>query len=422
MVWVEDDRQRTTGGLQRDDVRHSPFAIRNPQFPPMRKIIHMDLDAFFCAVEEQRNPALQGIAFAVGGRPESRGVVASCSYAARRMGIHSAMPMAQAVRLCPELTIVASSHGVYSEVSRKVMAIVHQFTESVEQISIDEAFLDVSARPESATDLAVQIQGAIRRQLQLPSSFGVATNKLVAKIATDVGKAAAKGGDYPNAIQVVPPGEEASFLATLPTRALWGVGPKTAEKLAELDIHTIGDIAATPAATLQYHFGKNGADLHQRAHGIDNRNVETSHETKSISQETTFAVDVRDDAQLRRTVHEQAAQVARRLRRERLAGTTVKLKLRWSDFTTLTRQTTLDHLTDDADEIARLAEHLLTTHRPPGRAVRLIGVGVSGLGPPVRQMTIFDIPSEKDDKINQTIQSLRKRFGDDAVLRASDLD
>ncbi|MEZ4639214.1 MAG: DNA polymerase IV, partial [Caldilineaceae bacterium] len=282
--------------------------------------------------------------------------------------------------------------------------------------------LDVSARPESAPTLAAQIQRRIRHDRHLPASFGVATNKLVAKIATDVGKAAVGGNDYPNAIQTVPPGEEAAFLAPLPTRALWGVGPKTAEKLAEMGIHTIGDIAAAPVATLQYHFGKNGADLHERAQGIDTRPVETSRETKSISQETTFAVDVRDAEQLRQTVREQAGQVARRLRRAHLAGTTVKLKLRWSDFTTLTRQTTLAHPTDDVAEITRLAEHLLAEHRPTGRAVRLIGVGVSGLGPPARQMTIFDVPSEKDDKIDQTIRSLRKRFGDDAVLRASDLD
>lgn len=387
----------------------------------MRKIIHIDLDAFFCAVEEQRNPALRGLAFAVGGRPEERGVVASCSYAARRFGIHSAMPMSQAVKRCGDLVIVPTSHGVYRQVSQQVMAILHNLTDLVEQLSIDEAFLDVSARPESAPALAARLQQRIRNDLKLPASLGVATNKLVAKIATDVGKAAVESGNYPNAIQVVPPGEEAAFLAPLPARALWGVGPKTAEKLADMGIHTIGEIAHTPAPVLEGHFGKNGRDLHRRAQGIDTREVETSREAKSISQETTFAQDVRDDARLRQTVREQAEQVARRLRRGRLAGTTVKLKLRWADFTTLTRQVTLEQPTDEAAEIGRVATHLLAQHRPAGRAVRLIGVGVSGLGPPVRQMSIFDVPSPKEEKLNQAVQTLKKRFGDDAVRRASEL-
>ncbi len=332
------------------------------------------------------------------------------------------MPMAQAVRLCAHLVIVPASHGVYAEISHKVMALLYELTDLVEQLSIDEAFLDVSARLESAPQLALQLQRRIRQELDLPASFGVATNKLVAKIATDVGKAAVGSGDYPNAVQVVPPGEEAAFLAPLPTRALWGVGPKTAEKLAEMQIHTIGDLAQSSAPVLQQRFGKNGADLCLRAQGIDMRAVETSRETRSISQETTFAVDVRDAEILRRTVHEQAAQVGRRLRRSRLAGATVKLKLRWSDFTTLTRQVTLDHPSDDGAEIARLAEYLLIEHRPEGRAVRLIGVGVTGLVQPVRQMTIFDIPSEKDDRISEIVQRLRKRFGDDALRRASDLE
>jgi DNA polymerase-4 len=388
----------------------------------MRKIIHIDLDAFFCAVEEGRDPALHGLPFAVGGRPESRGVVASCSYAARQYGIHSAMPMSQAVKRCPQLIIVPASHGIYGDVSRQVMAILYELTERVEKLSIDEAFLDVSARPESAPDLAIQLQTRIRRELGLPCSLGVAANKLVAKIATDMGKAAVHTGDYPNAIQIVPPGEERIFLDPLPTRTLWGVGPKTAEKMAELGIHTIGDIARSSPGLLESRFGKNGRDLYIRAQGIDNREVETDRETKSISQETTFAVDVRDHAHLRRTVHEQAEQVSRRLRREKLAGVTIKLKLRWSDFTTLTRQTTLDHPTDRADEIGRVAEHLLAEHHPPERSVRLIGVGVSGLGPSVRQMTIFDVPSPKEEKLDEIVRSLRRRFGDDAVRRASDLD
>ncbi|MGB5052369.1 MAG: DNA polymerase IV, partial [Caldilineaceae bacterium] len=236
-----------------------------------RKILHFDLDAFFCAVEEQHNPALVGLAFAVGGRPEQRGVVASCSYPARMLGVHSAMPMSQALRLCPHLVIVDSRMGNYGQVSRQVMALLHDLTPLVEQLSIDEAFLDVSSRPQPAFSLAQGLQRRVQEELGLPSSLGAATNKLVAKIATDVGKASVRSGSYPRSIQVVPPGEEAAFLAPLPVDALWGVGPKTAEKLTALGIHSIGDIARWPAADLARRFGKNGADLHRRAQGLDTR-------------------------------------------------------------------------------------------------------------------------------------------------------
>ncbi|HKZ68683.1 MAG TPA: DNA polymerase IV, partial [Anaerolineales bacterium] len=208
-----------------------------------RKILHLDLDAFFCAVEEQRDPSLRGKPFAVGGKPEERGVVASCSYAARQVGVRSAMPMSRALKLCPGLLIVSARHRAYGQTSDKVMAVLHDLTPLVEQISIDEAFLDVSDLPQSAEAIARELQRTIRDQLNLPASLGVATNKLVAKIATDVGKAAARTGDYPSAVMVVPPGEEAAFLAPLPAIALWGVGPKTADQLARLGLKTIGDIA-----------------------------------------------------------------------------------------------------------------------------------------------------------------------------------
>lgn len=392
-----------------------------------RKILHFDLDAFFCAVEEQLNPRLRAIPFAVGGRPDQRGVVASCSYPARMRGVRSAMPMSQAVRLCPELVIVPSHMEEYSRLSRRVMALLHELTPLVEQLSIDEAFLDVSSRSESGDAIARLLQQQVADELGLPASLGVASNKLVAKIATDVGKAARRSGDYPRAIQVVPPGEEAAFLAPLPVDALWGVGPKTAERLAGLGIHTIGDIAAASAPELARLFGKNGWDLHRRAQGLDDREIVTEREAKSISQETTFAVDVADGEVLRRVVTEQAAQVARRLRREEAGARTVSLKLRWPDFTTITRQATGDQPVTDEAEITRLALQLLAENRPPGQPVRLIGVGVSGLGPAVRQMSIWDLPSDpaaqaRADRLNDAVQSLRKRFGPDAVRRGSELE
>ncbi len=397
----------------------------------LRKILHFDLDAFFCAVEEQHNPALRGLPFAVGGRPDQRGVVASCSYAARMTGVHSAMPMSQALRLCPELVIVDSRMGNYGAVSRQVMAILHELTPLVEQLSIDEAFLDVTGRAEDPLSLARSLQNRVREELGLPASLGVATNKLVAKIATDVGKAAVRSGDYPRSIQVVPPGEEAAFLAPLPVDALWGVGPKTAERLAALNIHTIGDIAAASAAEMAERFGKNGRDLHRRAQGIDDREIVTEREAKSISQETTFVADVADGEVLRRVVAEQAGQVARRLGREKMAARTVTLKLRWPDFTTITRQMTGEQPVASGEEITRLALQLLTDNRPTHQPVRLIGVGVSGLGPAedgmgVRQMSIWDLPTDpaqqaKADRLNDAVQALRKRFGEDAVRRGSEM-
>lgn len=397
-----------------------------------RKIIHLDLDAFFCSVEELRDPALRGKVFAVGGRPESRGVVASCSYPARRQGIHSAMPMSQAVRRAPDLIIVPARHGEYGAVSRQVMQRLQALTPLVEQLSIDEAFLDVTARPEPSAEIARRLQQTIRAELQLPCSLGVATNKLVAKIANNVGKAAAQGAGPPNAILVVPPGQEAEFLAPLPCAALWGVGPKTAERLRELGLHTIGDIAAWPEADLLRRFGKHGYDLARHARGLDDRPVIVQHERKSVSQETTFARDVADGARLRQVLHEQAAEVARILQRKELRGVTVKIKVRWSDFTTLTRQLTLHHLTADTDEIAAAARELFD-RLWQGQPVRLLGVGVSGLGEEQQQMGLWDSPLESPDgaaagapderreRLLEAVSQLRQRFGDQAVRRASDL-
>lgn len=384
-----------------------------------RKIIHLDLDAFFCAVEELRQPSLAGKPFAVGGRPESRGVVASCSYPARRLGVHSAMPMAQALRLCPALIIVPAHHREYAALSRQVMAILHRFTQLVEQISIDEAFLDVTGRPETAPALAVELQQAIRRELGLPASLGVATNKLVAKIANNVGKAAARGDAPPCALQVVPPGAEADFLAPLPVDALWGVGPKTAARLHALGIHTIGDIARWPERDLVRRFGKSGQEMARHARGVDDRPTVTEHARKSISQETTFVRDVTDAALLRATLQAQAAEVASGLQRQHLLAATVKLKIRWADFTTLTRQVTLPQPSDDAAQLYAAA-HALLTRTWQGQAVRLIGVGVHGLSE-ARQLGLWEAPDERAERLYTAVRELRHRYGAAAIRRASDL-
>ena len=392
----------------------------------VRKILHFDLDAFYCAVEELRHPELKGTPFAVGGRLESRGVVSSCSYAARQFGIRSAMGMAQAVRLCPELRVLPPDMREYGQVSGQVMGILHSVTPLVEQLSIDEAFLEVTERSEYASELARMVQSQVKERLGLPSSLGVATNKLVAKIATDVGKAAVRTGDYPSAVQVVPPGREAEFLAPLPVDALWGVGPRTRERLAARGIHKVSDVLAASAEELEQQFGKLGRDLRQQAQGIDQRPIVTEREAKSISQETTFAQDVVDTETLRRALRQQAAQVGARLQRGGLAARTVNLKLRWTDFTTQTRQTTPSQPVDDEEEIHRIALDLLASNRPEGAAVRLIGVGCSGLVPAVKQMSIFDMTADpealaKEEQLIEAVKALRKRFGADAIRRGSDL-
>lgn len=377
-----------------------------------RTILHLDLDAFYCSVEETQNTELRGQPFAVGGKPNERGVVASCSYAARALGVRSAMPMSRAIRLCSNLIIVSGRHKLYSEYSEKVMNKLRDLTPFVEQISIDEAFLDISDIRQAPARLALDLQTGIKNELHLPSSIGIASNKLVAKIATEVGKKSnKKSNEPPFGLTLVPAGEEAKFLAPLPADMLWGVGPKTSARLSELGIHTIGDIANWPQKELANLFGENGRDLWQRSHGIDNRPIVTEYETKSVSQETTFNVDARDEKTLEKTLRGLSMQVGRQLRKNDLAGKTVKLKIRWSDFTTITRQVTLPAPTDNDDEISRTAVKLMKSVRKPNQAVRLIGVGVSGISAPVRQLSLWDAGSEKSRKLQEVVDQLQEKYG-----------
>lgn len=390
-----------------------------------RTIIHLDLDMFFCAVEEQRDATLRGKPFAVGGSPAGRGVVASASYAARAFGVRSAMPMAHAVRLCPELIVVRPNFPAYRAASHEVMERLHALTELVEQISIDEAFLDVSALGEPGEQVAARLQAMIRAELGLSCSIGVAANKLVAKIATDVGKGMARSGSLPSAICVVPPGEEAAFLAPLPAAALWGVGPKTADKLAGMGILTIGDIAAWPPEDLARRFGQHGEDLARRARGQDERPIVTERAAKSISQETTFAHDVRDRERLEQTIRTQAQEVAGKLQRKGLMGTSVKLKIRWPDFTTPTRQLTLQQPTNDVETITDAALRLFNQIWPERQPVRLIGVGVGGLGTPPRQLSLWDVPAPEEQaraaRVRAALAAVQARFGAGVVRRGSEL-
>jgi DNA polymerase IV len=382
-----------------------------------RKIIHLDLDAFFCAVEQLRKPELQGRPFAVGGRPEERGVVSSCSYAARVFGVRSAMPMKRALQLCPDMIILPADHHEYRKFSRFVMEHLNQLSPVVEQISIDEAFIEISDMPDHPEQFAYRLQHDIRQKFQLPSSLGAATNKLVAKIANDFGKSRKRSSEPPNAVTFVPAGDEAAFLAPLPVIALWGVGPKTSLKLAELGIKTIGDLAKWPESELIAIFGKNGREISRHSKGLDESPVLTSHETKSISQETTFAEDTANLKFLLETLRVQSDEVGRRLRAGKLSGKTVKLKIRRFDFHTFTRQVTLTESTDQNDVIYATVEKLFIDCWKQNMPVRLVGVGVSGLSAYTRQLTLWDTATERRHKLQEAIDRLQSRYGKQSIQR-----
>jgi DNA polymerase IV len=382
-----------------------------------RKIIHLDLDAFFCAVEELRRPDLRGKAFAVGGQANERGVISSCSYPARQKGVRSALPTAQALRLCPELILLSSNFADYRTASNQVMEILGSLTPLMEQLSIDEAFLDVTDLREPGIEIARSLQAQIHREVHLPCSLGVASNKLVAKIATDIGKASHRSGTYPNSILDVPAGDEAAFLAPLPVRALWGVGPKMEEHLLEMGIRTVGQLAAIPERQLVERFGKWGFDLARHARGIDDSPVHSEHAAKSISQETTFDKDVSDPVRLEQTLRDLTEQVCARLRKDGLCAATVRLKLRWPDFSTPTRQMTLPQPSDQDGIIFAAVQQLFKKLWQPGRAVRLLGVGTSGLAPCAHQLPLWETTTEKERRLLEAVDELRQRYGKQVIRK-----
>jgi DNA polymerase-4 len=325
--------------------------------------------------------------------------------------------MSQALRLYPQLIIISSRHRNYENASQNVMAILRELTPQTEQISIDEAFLEVGDIPEPAEVIARRLQTRIKEETGLPCSIGVATSKLVAKIATDVGKKAKRSSGPPFALTVVPPGSEAEFLAPLPADFLWGVGPKTAARLAEMGIQTIGEIVSFPEHELVARFGKNGREMIQHARGIDLSPIVTSYPAKSYSQEITFARDVINEAELRNTLVELAGRVSRRLQEDDLSGTTIKLKLRWPNFITINRQTTLNQLTDDTEMIGGVVQQLFEKVWKPDKAVRLLGVGISGLAPSVHQLSLWDVENPQNERLNDAIHELKDRFGEGIISR-----
>ena len=375
-------------------------------------ILHVDLDAFFAAVEQRDRPELRGKPVIVGGGgPNDRGVVSTASYEARAYGVRSAMPLRTAGRLCPHAIFVPVDGAKYSAASRDVMAILRRFTPRVEQVSIDEAFLDVAGSEAlfgSAESIARAIKSAVRDELGLTASVGVATTKLVAKIASDLQK--------PDGLVVVAPGAEAAFLAPLVISRLWGVGPRTRQVLAEYGVATIGDLAALPADLLERRLARHGPELAARARGVDPSPVSGDAEAKSVSHEHTFEVDTGDAETLERTLLALADGVAGRLRKGHVRAATIGVKIRDADFVTITRQRTLPDPTDLTDVIWRTALDL-ARREMRGMKVRLLGVSASNLVER-EQLGLFADEDERKRRAVEATDAIRRRFGSKAITRA----
>jgi DNA polymerase-4 len=375
-------------------------------------IMHVDLDAFFAAVEQRDRPELRGRPVIVGGGgPTDRGVVSAASYEARAFGVRSAMPLRTAAALCPGGVFVPVDGRKYSSVSRQVMAILRRFTPLVEPISIDEAFLDVAgteALHGPAESVARTIKSAIRDELQLTASVGLAGTKLVAKIASDLEK--------PDGLVVVPPGEEERFLAPLAIWRLWGVGVRSRKVLAEYGVRTIGDLAALPEDLLTRRFGSQGVVLAARARGIDRSPVADPQAAKSVSHEHTFDTDTADWETIEQTLLALSEGVAGRLRAGRVKAGTIAVKVRDSDFVTITRQRTMPEPTDLTETVWRTAVSLA---RPEVRGihVRLLGVAASHLTEQ-EQLPLFGADDERRRSAVLAADTIRKRFGPKAITRA----
>jgi DNA polymerase-4 len=377
-----------------------------------RTILHVDLDAFFASVEQRDHPELRGKPVAVGlGGANDRGVVSAASYEARKFGVHSAMPIVTARRLCPDCIFVPVDGAKYQRVSREVMAILRRFTPLVEPVSIDEAFLDVTASRALFGDgesIARQIKQAVRAELDLTISVGVASTKLVAKVGSDLRK--------PDGLVVVAPGDEQAFLAPLAISRLWGVGPSTAAALRDFNVKTIGDLQALDRSALVRRFGKHGASLVDRAHGRDADSVDDPDAAKSVSHEHTFDEDTADPEVLERTLLAMSEGVSGRLRHAGIKAGTVTVKIRDSGFNTITRQRTLPEPTDLTEPIWRAA---LDLARPEmrGKRIRLLGVATSGFGAR-EQLGLFESEDERQRRVVQAADEVRERFGTRAITRA----
>ena len=378
-------------------------------------ILHVDMDAFYASVEELDDPGLVGQPVVVGGTPDGRGVVAAANYAARHYGIHSAMPAARARRLCPHAVFIRSRMDRYVEVSVELRGIFARYTPLVEPLSLDEAFLDVTSSLRLFGDgqaIARRIKEEIRDELGLVASVGVAPNKFLAKLASDL--------DKPDGLVVVPTDAIEAFLEPLPVSRLWGVGKVSNRDLAAMGVHTIGDLRRLPEDLLVSRFARTAAHLLRLARGIDDRRVVPDRDAKSISHETTFAIDIDDAEVLRSWLLELTEQVATRLRRQGLRGRTVLIKVRYADFHTVTRSESLDAPSNVTRELYLTAVRLLQAQlaRSP-QPVRLLGMGASVVtGEELEQGQLFEAEArEQQRRIDTVVDSIKSRFGHRALRR-----
>jgi nucleotidyltransferase/DNA polymerase involved in DNA repair len=381
-----------------------------------RTILHVDLDAFYAAVEVRENPALRGRPVVVGADPRGgrgRGVVCAASYEARRYGIHSAMPISIAYRRCPSAVYLRPRMSLYAEVSARFMKILERYTDCVEPLSIDEAFLDVTGSRSLFGDgetIARRIKGNVRDEERITASIGAAPTKFVAKIASDLRK--------PDGMVLVAPDRVTEFLNPLPVGRLWGAGAKTIQGFQQLGLNTIGDVAAAPFETLRRAFGESTAHhFHRLARGIDPREVEPERRAQSIGHETTFADDVHDRCVVQDTLLELVEQVAHRLRARGRRGRTITVKLRTADFKTVTRRASLPRPVDVTEAMWPVVKNLLHNADRTDQAIRLVGVSVSDFGE-AEQLGLFEHGAiERQRSIARALDALTDRFGRHAVKR-----
>jgi DNA polymerase-4 len=389
--------------------------VRSEDVREPRAILHVDMDAFYASVEQRDDPALRGRPVIVGGHAR-RGVVLAASYEVRPFGVRSAMPMARALTLAPDAVVVPPRHDAYADVSARVFEILGSVTPLVEPLSLDEAFLDVTASRAlfgAPAEIARRLRARIADEVGLPASAGIAGVKLVAKIASDMAK--------PNGQLEVPPDGGAAFLAPLPVSRLWGVGPKSARALAAMGFEAVGDIARADPDALARKLGPSGRALWEQAIALDPRPVVPDRDAKSIGSEDTFDEDLSSAAALLPRVHAQALRVARRLRAAGLRARTVQLKLKRADFTLVTRRATLDEPTDDGQVLYRTAAALLA--REPARPTRLTGVSAQNLvaaAPP--QLGLFAPPPTPAQALNRALDKIAERFGSSSVTTADVAD
>jgi len=376
-----------------------------------RRIMHIDLDAFFVSVEQALNSELRGKPVVVGGRPDRRGVVASASYEARAFGLHAGMPLITACRLCPQATFIEGSFPKYRHASQKFMAILADFSPYLEPVSLDEAYLDATGFESiygSIHQMAVAIKQRIKDELELCASIGIANSKVVAKVASELSK--------PDGLLEVADGEERSFLAPLPIARLPGIGKKTERILNGLGINTIGEISSMPLDALKSHFGASGELLHRYANGIDDREVKLPGAAKSISRETTFSKDTKDRSQLEATLRYLSERVGSELRQRGKQAKCITLKLRYADFTTITRHHTLRQGSNTDRTIFDTGLQLLRKALSPEKQpVRLIGIGVSNLIEPGRQLDMLDSSAQRLEQLDKAIDRIRKKYGFTAI-------